>query len=143
MKELLKELGFEQLPALGELVYKIGQSTKLDNNCSEDDIYEYNHFIRQPFNKGQFIPCDLEGNVLSEPKGYSPWICDNRNKYHHSHELCVEFQQAEERVIFKGWEMTVNVHGEFLMEQYGQGVDSMIHKTIEQFINSGGKLELK
>jgi len=62
---------------------------------------EYNNHIillKQPIKLGQFVPCDLEGNVLSDlaiksKKGYP------RVKYES------QYQAALDRVIFKGWKV--------------------------------------
>ena len=36
-------------------------------------IDSYTDLITQPLTKGMFVPCDEEGNVLEEPKGYFEW----------------------------------------------------------------------
>jgi len=61
----------------------------------------YSRFLKQPLTLGMFIPCDLEGNVLIEPKGinYGVNVEGFRQDLH-------QYQQAKERVLFEGFEVT-------------------------------------
>ena len=145
MKQILKELGFEELPTLSEFVIAVG-ITHVDSPINEQDIYDYNDFIRQPITKGMFVPCDEEGNVLDHIECSadcvyleSPCQC-NLEKL----KKLKQYQQAKERVLFEGWEITVDVHEEWWGEdKQGNCIKSYNHKTIEQAINNGIKLILK
>ncbi|WP_314060137.1 hypothetical protein [Empedobacter brevis] len=46
-----------------------------------------------------FVPCDLDGNVLEEPKDYDLGL---KFPYSNKHsEECEKYQQAKERVLFE------------------------------------------
>lgn len=57
-------------------------------------IYKYANFLKKPLELGMFVPCDEDGNVLRKPKK-SQWYEYDLKKY----------QEAEERVLFKGFEV--------------------------------------
>jgi len=57
-------------------------------------IKKYAEFLKQPISIWQFIPCDLEGNILEKPYNYDDkiiWL-EGENRV---------YQEAEYRVIFK------------------------------------------
>ena len=66
-------------------------------------ILNYANFLKQPLTTGMFVPTDLEGNVLEEPRSYIAFI---NGKYVPQTLLgdCLEYQQAKERVLFEGVE---------------------------------------
>jgi len=70
-------------------------------------INNYANFLNQPLELGMFIPCDEEGNVLTEP--------DLRGlKDEHRKELYEQYQQAKERVLFEGFtieDYELRLHG--------------------------------
>lgn len=49
----------------------------------------------------RFVPCDLEGNVLEEPKLNTHNIHGEPN--YDSHVETEQYQQAKDRVLFEGW----------------------------------------
>ena len=59
---------------------------------------QYMQFLWAPLELGMFIPCDKDGNVLSEPKNWSKFIGKD---YKYSLE-CKQYQEAKERVLFEG-----------------------------------------
>ena len=75
------------------------------------DIHKYKNLITQPINLEQFIACDLKGNFLEEPKRFGHFknygqfgvIKGNELK------LCKEYKEAQERVLFKGFEYKIEV----------------------------------
>jgi len=70
------------------------------------NVYNYANFLKQPLTLGMFVPCDLEGNVLKHPDTYkeSEMYCT-----HEGLDIYREkYQQAKERVLFEGFEMTQN-----------------------------------
>jgi hypothetical protein len=59
-------------------------------------IDEHTNLITQTINLGQFIPCDLEGNVLEKPPLYLEKVTyqiENTSNY--------KYQEAQKRVLFK------------------------------------------
>ena len=69
----------------------------ISQNLSER--YTINTFSAHPLNR--FLPCDLDGNVLSEPKG---WIDDGSDDTGLLDDIEYRvFQEAKSRVIFKGF----------------------------------------
>lgn len=72
----------------------------------------YELFLNKEVKIGMFVACDLEGNVLSEPK----WK-DNIGgvvSFHHSN---IVYQQAKERVLFEDW--TYDFEDEYLVFKIG------------------------
>ena len=138
MKQLLKELGFEQLPML---------STFMDKAKYEDyeHSYEYRNFITQPLTKGMFIPCGLDGEVLKDIKLYlddstslekDEWVIAKRK----------EWKQAQERVLFEGcheYKFCMLTGEPWLVFAKGNQHPLTNYKTIEQAINQGVQLTLK
>lgn len=66
-------------------------------------------FLEQPLTLGVFVPCDSEGNVLEKPKNYDEWL---KKKLNTPYELDLnkyeQYQQALDRVVFEGFEVTVD-----------------------------------
>ena len=72
-------------------------------------LNSYTNLITQPINIGQFIACDLKGNVLEKPLMYYNEFALTQLK---SVEMSIaieankkvkEYQEAQERVLFKGF----------------------------------------
>lgn len=71
---------------------KIGINTEI---VGYEYIIIYNDFLKQPLTKGQFIPCDEDGNELEE---------FNASKHGlKSGEYYKKWKASEKKVIFKGW----------------------------------------
>lgn len=84
-------------------LYYAGNMTYKDHS---EKCTKYAKFLKQPLTLGMFIPCDLEGNVLEEPK----ICCSGRDcgcmgmPYNYiSTEELEEYYQAEESVLFDGF----------------------------------------
>ena len=61
-------------------------------------IENYANFLNQPLTLGMFVPCDLDGKVLTNPiddKDWSNWTNEERSK------ICDNCEQAKERVLFE------------------------------------------
>ena len=59
------------------------------------DAYDrYINLLKQPINLGQFVPCDEDGKPMEKPEDYIP-----------DYDPEIQYQQAESRVIFKGFEV--------------------------------------
>ena len=84
--------------------YLIPLSDRIEsiNILNEDDdvfrrkVNDTIRFGKQPVKLGMFIPCDLEGNVLEEP------ICYGVGDEQYFGSRMDEYQEAQERVLFKG-----------------------------------------
>ena len=59
-----------------------------------DKVNNYANFLKQPLTLSMFVPCDDDGNVLSNPKDSTLQYQKRIDKY----------QQAKERVVFEGFE---------------------------------------
>ena len=67
------------------------------------DLYKYAKFVQTPLKLGLFIPCDTDGNILTEPDGFGFWWQDkDKNKYPNWLE-CHLYLEAKKRVVFSGW----------------------------------------
>lgn len=129
-------------------------------------VRTYQQFITQPLKRGQFVACDEKGNVLNEPNNwkYFDTMCEHTDIDDWILE-CEEYKKALDRVIFEGWEILIEKQAE---EHELSRCDTLMHtsskesiwympnstdckfsdgisgfKSIESWINSGGKLTLK
>lgn len=62
-------------------------------------ISNYANFLKQPLAIGMFVPCDLDGNVLTEPSVLSPEHISKTNQ------KLEAYQQAKERCLFEGFQV--------------------------------------
>lgn len=85
----------------------------------------YANFLKQPLNLGMFVPCDEEGCVLDEPIFHEP---NNENEIGNYQILIDEYNEAKEKVLFEGFEITDET--EFLISKYGF---SLYFNQIEDF----------
>ena len=89
-------------------------------------IYDYANFLKQPLELGMFIPCDEDGNVLEEPEKLIKALEKVNQEYYDlksnhykdnerykwavetitSDKKYQEYQEAKERVLFKGCSAT-------------------------------------
>lgn len=82
------------------------ESTQSWHNCKK-----YSEFISQPLTLGMFVYCDLDGNVLEEPdlsckRPESKGNCQcGEESVKDCREWWNEYQEAKERVLFKGFEL--------------------------------------
>ena len=80
---------------------------EMEKNAFDEEhvarIWNYARFLKTPLSLGQFVPCDLENNVLEEPnlKRYGEWPSI------HYDEHVKQYNEARERVLFEGFE----IHG--------------------------------
>lgn len=68
----------------------------------------YDLFLKHPLTLSMFIPCDLDGNVLEEPKKYQPIGSFSSEELLNDIEECFEadtkeYKLAQERIYFKGF----------------------------------------
>ena len=65
-------------------------------------LNSYTNLITQPINLGQFIACDLDGNVLEKPQEPEHPYNDKKCDVWFQYEICLNrYQEAQERVLFK------------------------------------------
>ena len=57
---------------------------------------------------GQFIACNKEGKPLEKPNGYDEWISKNEYPGFVNFIPCKEYQEAQSKVLFEGWEVENN-----------------------------------
>ena len=94
-----------------------------------DKVVHHATQMKRPLEKGMFVPCDEEGNVLKEPKESNYNLGDIHAGYF---KLDVDkYQQAKERILFKGFyptdENTVS-NGEIKII-FGNLITLMIHRN--------------
>lgn len=94
------------------MLAKLFREWKEGNAITLERVFEdlrkielYCEFLKQKLTLGMFVPCDSEGNVLKkkEPKdfGYNEESTTSKSwKAYEKYDL--EYQQAQERVLFKG-----------------------------------------
>ena len=66
-----------------------------------DKVVHHTTQMKRPLEKGMFVPCDEEGNVLKEPKESDYNLGDIHAGYYR--EDLIKYQQAKERILFKGF----------------------------------------
>jgi len=83
----------------------------------------YDFFLKQSLTLGMFVPCDLDGNVLKEPKMWKTWLevygynIEGKTKGRYTSQLearrdCLKYQEAKDRVLFDGF--SFNSHFDFV-----------------------------
>lgn len=93
----LSDFVLEQKKKLGEsqLISSILDTTQL--------IFNYAEFLKQPLKLEMFVPCDEDGNFLEKPAD------DDYSFYTHKNQsVQEEYQQAQEKVLFDGFEVSGN-----------------------------------
>ena len=69
------------------------------------EAYNFAKLTNRAPRLGDFVPCDDDSNVLEKPEGYINWLRAGTANFHHN-EQCLEYQAAQDRVIFNGdWEV--------------------------------------
>lgn len=119
-----------QSKAVADLGRIIKHKNFLKQNLSE--LYLVNGVIAHPLNR--FVPTDLDGNVLEEPRSEKDIIQDSIGNCRRITNKELKFQQAKQRVLFEGFEMTVNVHGVWYVEKSGGCICSDTNSTVEDVV---------
>ena len=93
---------------------------------SDDALWEllsYANFLKMPLTLEMFVPCDLDEVPLKSPKqyipGYSGFNTENNPNYNEELE---EYQQAEKRVLFEGFEIMPDAAFNFTVINNNTGV---------------------
>jgi hypothetical protein len=68
-------------------------------------LLNYATFLKQTLTFGMFIPCDDEGNILEEPKGFRDYI-NNKDSVNpaKNNDHILQFEKAKGKVLFEGFE---------------------------------------
>ena len=92
---------------LSEYILGMGNTSKIDMTDDEcfSKIFNYTRFIIQPIKLGDFIPCDLDGNVLEKPMNHDKWLRNDQERRGFNNSEHEQFQEAESRVLFEGFEL--------------------------------------
>jgi len=96
--------------------YVIQEMNKLEKSiestCHSIDLYS--KFLIKPLNIGMFVPCDLEGNILEEPKPENYFDInktsdkfneDDKNGLNYYSSALNYYDNAKEKVLFSGCEI--------------------------------------
>lgn len=141
MKHLVSMTDFV-LEVEREIVKAVHNGERLSNYTSEKrlrKIFNYANFLKQPLTLGMFLPCVEEGNVLEEPRtccSGSECGCMGMPYNYSSREELDEYEQAKERVLFKGFEL----QGNKLISKIGEMDLNLINKIKIEDIT--GSIEL-
>ena len=105
---------------------RILQQSQLWGNCYDvvcNILEKYVNFISQKPTLDMFVPCDEEGNVLEEPKGFMNYV----DYTYLDKSIELQYQQAQSKVLFKGWELSTSSHNKL--------ENSLFYKSWEFSIN--------
>ena len=72
-------------------------------------VLKYAKLLKTPLNLGMFIPCDENGNILKDPE-LTMMQGDGSIYYGASDEDFDIYSQAEEKVIFEGFELVTDIY---------------------------------
>lgn len=103
-----------------EQVQERNKEPEYDSFEFMEKVSRYASFLKKPLTLGMFVPCDLDGNVLEEPKGVKCCggimnDCDCRGELQYDPEEVYEYQEAKDRVLFHGFEF---VKKKFINSEY-------------------------
>jgi len=88
----------------GDILETFKDGAKITN-----EIFNYANFLKQPLTLGMFVPCSIDGNVLEEPVESIGGV-----------ELYAkEYQQAKQRVLFKGFGYINVLNDRFILTHGG------------------------
>lgn len=109
----------------------------------------YAKFLKQSLKLEMFVPCDDEGEPLEEPDFFSGEYDENGygdvDKYQYKLDV-KQYQKAQEKVLFKGFEVEESELGGCLLIYNGESylLDSLfaLSETIEGLLNYLSNIEL-
>jgi len=112
-------------------------------------IWRYAKFVKQLLSIGMFVPCDLNKNILIEPKHFFEWSTRTLGTSLTEIELdaaatsCREYKEALSRVIFEGFDANANEGSDSKFWTIKYGELSLQWSTEEQcfFMWSGHTVE--
>lgn len=76
-------------------------AAKINQDTYVSRTKKYADFFKQPNELGFFVPCDLDGNVLSKPKCFDSNLWSEPS--HEGFEDCIAYQEALDKVLFEGF----------------------------------------
>lgn len=94
----------------------------------------YANFLRLPLTLGMFVPVDLDGNVLKEPRNYTAWKSLDHNAVKRNDiagfEEHTEYRKAEKRCLFEGFIVAYNGYSVVrIIASYDQNVELSFNKN--------------
>ena len=109
-------------------------------------IYNKANFLKSQPKLGDFVACNEAGEVMEKPDKFEDWLKDSiRNGYYPLGITCEKFQQAQSRVLWKGWEIKEHPeYGKMLYDgehYYADGALFNKGDTYDELITSGVELE--
>lgn len=93
-------------------------------------LENYANFLKQPLTLGMFVPCDEDGNVLTEPDPTN-WQTLTNDLQHRD----LIYRKAKERVLFEGFHTIADNE----IEQIDSNVWIEFNKDSAQLINEFGQ----
>ena len=82
-----------------------GMADVIAEGAVMDRVSKYARLLKQPLTLGMFVPCDLEGNVLSEPQLHTNQIGFDTWEEDYNPDDIKQYKQAKDRVVFEGFEV--------------------------------------
>lgn len=94
----------------------------------------YANFLRRPLTLGMFVPVDLKGNVLKEPKNYTSWKSLDHNTVKRTDTAGFEeyagYQTAEKNCLFEGFTIAYNGYSVVrIIASYDEAVELSFNKS--------------
>ncbi|WP_407487596.1 hypothetical protein [Elizabethkingia anophelis] len=86
----------------------------------KEAIKNYNQFLKQPLALWMFVPCDQNGNILSEPQMIEKRLGFDETEIDYNYAEVEVYKKAKERVLFEGFEIEKSKSsGKFYLIQNG------------------------
>lgn len=143
LTEFIKQLGETSTFDTEEYDWAMAEIDKLNT------IRRYANFLSQPLTLGQFIPCDEEGNVFSEPVKPHTYASENADEYIAHYRLKVAaYNAAKERVLFEGVELDYFAYScilsvsDYQVVNFSNKEQIWQYKLIEEMVNEIPNLTL-
>ncbi|MCJ7936262.1 MAG: hypothetical protein MUW56_22175 [Chryseobacterium sp.] len=94
----------------------------------------YANFLRQPLTLGMFVPIDVKGNVLKEPKNYASWKSLEHNDGKRTDITGFEeygaYQEAEQNCLFEGFKVDYNGYSKVrIVASYDSSIELSFNKS--------------
>jgi hypothetical protein len=124
-----------KLISMTDFVLECCQNSKLEeynqvNETFVNKVIAYANFLKQPLKLEMFVPCDEDGNVLTQCEEICSCECDKIKNY----------RKAKEKVLFEGFELkdkggwfTLMFEGNYY-KSFANFNDTFKNKKIENFI---------
>lgn len=89
------------------------------SNISEKyaTIWNYANFLKKPLKLEMFVPCDENGNILEKPERRCSLIGFDEQHYDYDDEELRIYSEANERVLFKGFEYIKTDHNFYIFNE--------------------------